>query len=76
MLSDSEEESTIWLPVKRISQSNDSKARQDLQHTALDWASVAGVVDAAILRSGGSSDEDGHGGSGEESELGEHLCKE
>jgi len=42
--------------------------------TALNRASVAGVVDATF-RSRCGSDKDSHGGSSEESELGEHLIK-
>jgi len=41
------------------------------QPTALDWTSVARVIDSTIGRS--SSDEDSHGGSNEEGELGEHF---
>jgi hypothetical protein len=38
--------------------------------TALDLSGVAGVLRAVVR---GSSDEDSHGGSSEQSELGEHF---
>ena len=43
-----------------------------MKHTALDGSGVARVVDA-IAGGGGSSNEGGHGGNGEESDFGKHF---
>jgi len=65
-------ELTLWtsLPNKKVYQQVVWVPRNVTPQTALDGASVAGVFDVAT---GGSRDENGHGGGNEENELGEHF---